>query len=530
MKRVDTLLKRLWIRDLDGNQKSEIAENIIQEIDTGIEYRSQMILSVVIATLWLLVNATPVVIWAMLIAPILIPIQWVAFSISTWNRKLFFKALRLLVVSILMWVGIWMVLTWIIPLTEVTNEIAARTTPTLVDLWIASASWVIAFLAFGYKKIAAGLAWVAMAASLVPPLWVIGIWIAFGDMSIARGSTLLFLTNLVAIIISGIIIFYMFWFVPNQEDDLKRSVTNAWYVLIALFLLCIPLASSLFGIQQNNKTRKLIDNTIEQFLSIHHPSAKIIDIEYESNRSNLDINLALQIPQEQITTLTDEDKTSLTTEIVAATQQDVEMSIAITPVTTAYKEQIKEPTPQELVKLYIKNYIEEEGEEDIYVLDVDYYTDNSRIARIEIFNENNDLDKIDFRNWLFAYITSLNDIIDILTIDRQEHDQKPEANEAVDKDILFINSQFTSFFSDETQLLGTDIKNTILEWDDIEVDPTSPDVSKWPTKTIEITITTSLQPQDIRKKLANFKDNIQWYFADIINIKADIQYREEMDI
>ena len=161
---------------------------------------------------------------------------------------------------------------------------------------------------------------------------------------------------------------------------------------------------------------------------------------------------------------------------------------------------------------------------------MDYYTDNSRIARIEIFNENNDLDKIDFRNWLFAYITSLNDIIDILTIDRQEHDQKPEANEAVDKDILFINSQFTSFFSDETQLLGTDIKNTILEWDDIEVDPTSPDVSKWPTKTIEITITTSLQPQDIRKKLANFKDNIQWYFADIINIKADIQYREEMDI
>lgn len=104
-------------------------------------------------------------------------------------------------------------------------------------------------------------------------------------------------------------------------------------------------------------TRRTIDNTIEQYLSLKHPSAKITNVTYESDKEGLDIDLALQIPQEQITSLTDEDKTSLTAEIVAATEQNVVMSIAITPVTTAYKEQIKEPTTQERVKTLTQAYI-----------------------------------------------------------------------------------------------------------------------------------------------------------------------------
>jgi uncharacterized membrane protein len=48
-----------------------------------------------------------------------------------------------------------------------------------------------------------------MAAALVPPLTVIGIGIALGDVSIAQGSLILFATNLVAIVIMGTIVLMM---------------------------------------------------------------------------------------------------------------------------------------------------------------------------------------------------------------------------------------------------------------------------------------------------------------------------------
>ena len=72
-------------------------------------------------------------------------------------------------------------MTIITPFSQVTNEIAMRTQPTLLDLFIALASGAVAFLSFGYKKISTTIAGVAMAASLLPPLCVIGIGIAFGD-------------------------------------------------------------------------------------------------------------------------------------------------------------------------------------------------------------------------------------------------------------------------------------------------------------------------------------------------------------
>ena len=68
-------------------------------------------------------------------------------------------------------------ITAIIPFSQVTNEILIRTQPTLVDLGIAFASGCIAFLTFKFEKLEASLAGVAMAASLVPPICVIGIGI-----------------------------------------------------------------------------------------------------------------------------------------------------------------------------------------------------------------------------------------------------------------------------------------------------------------------------------------------------------------
>ena len=90
------LFDRLSIWDLPGEQKKEIAHTIIDDIHIQIEYRSQMGLSSIIAALGLLINATPVVIGAMLIAPIMRPIQGLSFATTTGNRRLFVQSLYIL--------------------------------------------------------------------------------------------------------------------------------------------------------------------------------------------------------------------------------------------------------------------------------------------------------------------------------------------------------------------------------------------------------------------------------------------------
>lgn len=138
---------RIAMRVLPGEIKNDIAETIIDDLNTGIDYRSQMMLSVVISTLGLLIDSTPVVIGAMLIAPILRPIQGLAFSTVTGNRHLFVRSLGLLLMSIVVGVVAGTAITWLIPFAQPTTEILTRTQPSLIDLFIAMASGVIAFLA-----------------------------------------------------------------------------------------------------------------------------------------------------------------------------------------------------------------------------------------------------------------------------------------------------------------------------------------------------------------------------------------------
>ncbi|MBU0625927.1 DUF389 domain-containing protein [Patescibacteria group bacterium] len=64
------------------------------------------------------------------------------------------------------------IVTYFTPLAKLTPEIASRISPTLIDLFIALASGIIAFLSLGYKKLRENLAGVAMATALIPPLCV----------------------------------------------------------------------------------------------------------------------------------------------------------------------------------------------------------------------------------------------------------------------------------------------------------------------------------------------------------------------
>jgi len=515
MDKTPEIVEKIAFWDLAWDSKQSVAQTMIDDVNTTVEYRSQMILSGLIATLWLLINATPVVIGAMLIAPIMRPIQWVAFAITTGNQKLFSKSLILLILSILSWVVIAILFTRLIPLTEVTNEIAMRTEPTLVDLWIAFASWLVAFLALWYKKMWAWLAWVAMAASLVPPLSVIGIGIAFGSWTIWRGSTILFMTNLIAIIIGGIVIFYIFWFSPNQKSDIRRSILNIWFVIGMMILLAIPLTTSLINITKNIASEKTIQRITTQYINdidkkIHIES---LDIQGSTEKS---ISLSLKVPQEQVDKLTDEGKQILTQDLAAALQKDVALDVTIVPITSVTAKQAKELSPEEKIRQHVKQYLETIFESKASLLWTDYFTDSKRFAQITLYTEQKIADKAWFKQSLLAYLQEQEDLVDILSVQRQENRTEPEkVREQKDDDLDIASQAFKDYFSNKTTINNIDLVYLSAE-----------DEAERNKILLALNLTTTEPEATLEKKLKSWKLDLQEKFATQVNLEVVIEYLE----
>lgn len=204
-----------------------------------------MILATLIATFGLFGDSSPVIIGAMILAPIISPIVSFSMGMVRYDTNmlktgivtiLFGTALALLVAAFV---------SMIIPLKVITGEIEARLTPTLLDMGIAVASGVAA--AYGHAKegIAKSLAGVAIAVALVPPLAVAGIGIGWWDWEVFSGAFLLYLTNLAGIIMFAGITFLFLGFAP-----FKRARMGLVYTLIIISVVMVPLSLSFNRIKQ----------------------------------------------------------------------------------------------------------------------------------------------------------------------------------------------------------------------------------------------------------------------------------------
>ena len=181
-------------------------------------YWLQLLVSVGIATLGLAVGSAAVVIGAMLIAPLMGPIVGLAMGLATGSPFLVLRSAGRLALSVAAGVGGAAVITALLPFHEINAEIAARTSPTGLDLLTAA----FCALAGVYAALrpstdtAATAAGTSIGISLVPPLCASGYGVGTLGWSVAGGAALLFLTNMVAIVVVGTMAFLAAGF--NQVD------------------------------------------------------------------------------------------------------------------------------------------------------------------------------------------------------------------------------------------------------------------------------------------------------------------------
>jgi uncharacterized hydrophobic protein (TIGR00271 family) len=203
------------------------------------------VLSVLLALAGMYANSSPVIIGAMILAPLMSPIISLSMGMARMEFVLLRNSLRTLAIGIGWALGWAVLVASLMPLSIVTPEMQARMSPTLLDLFVAVISGVAGAYAFAKEEIAKSLAGVAIAVALVPPLSVMGIGLGWADWDMAIGATLLFSTNLVGIALAASLTFLVMGFAPFHLA--KRGLIFAGVTMVAI---AIPLTIAFSGLTQ----------------------------------------------------------------------------------------------------------------------------------------------------------------------------------------------------------------------------------------------------------------------------------------
>jgi uncharacterized hydrophobic protein (TIGR00271 family) len=215
----------------------ELFVSLRESATASSSYQVLMVLSVLLALTGLYANSAPVIIGAMILAPLMSPIVSLSMGLARTEAVLIRTSLRTLLIGVAWGMACAILLAWAMPLEIPTMEMKSRMSPSLLDLLVAVLSGVAGAYANAKEEIAKSLAGVAIAVALVPPLSVAGIGLGWGDWEMAGGAALLLITNLVGISLAASATFLVLGFAP-----FKRARAGLGISLVLMLLISAPLS------------------------------------------------------------------------------------------------------------------------------------------------------------------------------------------------------------------------------------------------------------------------------------------------
>lgn len=236
-----------WVRHATSEEFKELFSLLRQNAQTSSTYLVLMALSTMIATFGLFGDSAPVVIGAMILAPLMGPIISLAMGALRQDGPLIKNSLITIFWGIILGLIFSIIITWITPLEVLNDQITARIRPNLLDLGIAVASGIAGAYAYSKEEINKTLAGVAISVALVPPLAVAGIGIGWMDWSVFGGAMLLLGTNLAGIVMAASLTFLMLGFSPFRLA--KRGLLISLGILLSIAL---PLGLSFNKMVEEN--------------------------------------------------------------------------------------------------------------------------------------------------------------------------------------------------------------------------------------------------------------------------------------
>lgn len=197
----------------------------------------RLLAATVVATAGVAADSATTIIGAMLIAPLMSPMLGTALATALGRPREAFRTLVITVLGMVLVVGVSALVTAIIPVAanmETNSQVLARVSPRLVDLIIALASGFMAALASMRSDIPDAVPGVAIAASIVPPLCVVGAALYERAFEQALGALVLFLANYVAIQVMGGAVYLLMGLGAKRYSVVSDKARKLWYTLVGI--------------------------------------------------------------------------------------------------------------------------------------------------------------------------------------------------------------------------------------------------------------------------------------------------------
>ncbi len=221
-----------WVRHATSDEFKDLFTLIRQNSRTTGTYLVLMVLSTVIATFGIFGDSAPVVIGAMILAPLMGPTISLAMGILRQDEKLIKNSSMTIFWGIVFSLFFSVLITWVTPLQVLNDQMLARIRPNLLDLGIAVASGIAGAYAYSKEEIAKTLAGVAISVALVPPLAVAGIGLGWEEWNVFGGAILLLGTNLAGIVLAAAVTFLLLGFSPFRIA--KKGIVISLIILLAI--------------------------------------------------------------------------------------------------------------------------------------------------------------------------------------------------------------------------------------------------------------------------------------------------------
>ncbi|MEG2788150.1 MAG: TIGR00341 family protein [Romboutsia sp.] len=281
--------KDKFIYEFTRNQATheEIHENILEGMNVHGANFIILICAIIIASVGLNMNATAVIIGAMLISPLMGSIIGIGYGVGTYNVNLIKEAFKILILSI----GISIITSTfyfsITPITTAGSEILSRTSPTIWDVIIAFVGGIAGMVGITRNKSSNVIPGVAIATALMPPLCTAGYGLATKQPNIFLGAGYLFLINCFFITISTVIVTKALNLPTRINIDDKKQKHVKKIIIIASIIVIIPSMFSAFNMIKETIDENNLNTFISQQLSDQYIVSKNI------NEKNDTITLAV---------------------------------------------------------------------------------------------------------------------------------------------------------------------------------------------------------------------------------------------